>query len=269
MHLYNFNILTSALRGFGLHRPPRVLGPQGALVFAVAFTFLFQGGSASAAPSKLSGKLVLAAASKRPSPPQKSTGYVQRVPHPLVADKPVEDPFPSMFVVLMGGTPDEAGTKPERRPVDLLLLGHRFERLVVPVLVDQMVLLKNVSSKTSNKGLTPRIDAPGHKEVFASPGDAGSPLNPHGERELAVKEPFVPVVLRDREMGHLRTTLVGIPHKYFATPDAEGNFEIADVPAGSWTARVWYDHGWLEGTDTVVEIPAKGTKSIQSKSPRR
>jgi len=251
-----------------LHRPPRVSGPaKGSLVIATALALVFGAGSALAAPTKLTGKLVLAPASKRPSPPQKSVGYVQRVPHPLVADKPVEDPFPAMFVVLTGGTPDDDGTKPDRRPVDLLLLGHRFERLVVPVLVGQMVLLKNVSNKSGNKGITPQIDAPGHKEVFSSPGDAGSPLNPHGERELAVKEAFAPVVLRDREMAHLHTTLVGIPHKYFATPDSDGKFEIDGAPAGSWTARVWYDNGWLEGTDTVVEIPAKGTKSIQIEIP--
>ena len=233
------------------------------LIGATALVVSLSATQALAAPNKISGQLVLPSAGKRPSPPERSRGYVQRVPHPLVANKPVENPFPAMFVVLTGGTPDEAGTKPNRRPVDLLLIGHRFERLVYPALVGQMVLLKNVSTKTGNKGVTPRIDAPGHRNVFDSPSDAGNPLNPNGERELAVKEAFVPIELRDRELAHMRTILVGVPHKYFAIPGKNGKFEIANVPAGSWTARVWYDNGWLEGADTVVEVPARGVKNIK------
>lgn len=250
-------------RGVGLQSILR------ALVFAiVAIALASTGRVASAAPgATISGRLVLPAASKRPSPPVKSTGFVQRVAHPLLTGKPMENPYPSMFVVLSGGTPDDAGTKPSRRPVDLLLIGQRFERHIFPALVGQMVLLKNTSTQTSNRGVTPRIDAPGHRDIFANPSDAGNPLNPNGERELTLKEPFTPIELRDLDQSHIKTTLIGIPHKYFAVPKSDGRFDITGVPAGSWTARVWYDTGWLDGADTVVQVPVRGKKSITIRIP--
>jgi hypothetical protein len=47
---------------------------------------------------------------------------------------------------------------------------------------------------------------------------------------------------------------------FFATPDARGNFEIANVPEGDWTVRVWYDDGWIDRPDDKITVGAKRTE---------
>jgi hypothetical protein len=234
------------------------------LRYAIAFALL-----ATASPTlagTVSGSLKIDKA-KHPSPPERSRGYVARTPHPLLAGKPVENPFPSMFVVLSGGDLGEDAATPARRPVELELVGQRFARDVFPVMVGQLLLIKNVSKRTANKGVTPRIDAPGNRDVFANPGDAGTPINHNGERELTLKKAFSPVELRDLDSIHLRTKLVGVPHKHFAAPNRAGKFELTDVPAGSWTVRVWYKDGWLWGAERKVTVTAKGKATVNINIP--
>jgi len=167
-----------------------------------------------------------------------------------------------MFVVLTGGDPGEEGRKPARRPAEFNLIGERFERLVFPAMVGQMVVIRNLSTKSSTRGVTPRLDAPGNRDIFENPGDAGNPLNPKDEREVTIKKALTPIELRDLDSVHLRAYLVGVPHNLFAIPDAAGKFKIEGVPPGKWTVRVWYETGWLEGADTAVEVAQRGDKSV-------
>jgi hypothetical protein len=55
-------------------------------------------------------------------------------------------------------------------------------------------------------------------------------------------------------------------HPYFAVTDAEGNFEIKDVPAGTWNLIAWQEEkGWVtEGAKagTPVTVTADGVTNV-------
>jgi hypothetical protein len=75
--------------------------------------------------------------------------------------------------------------------------------------------------------------------TFAEPGEAVVLCNVHMEMEAHV------VVLRD---------------PYFTLSRADGGYEVAEVPPGSYRLRVWR-RGWLAKT-WMVQVPAAGTLTV-------
>jgi plastocyanin len=49
-------------------------------------------------------------------------------------------------------------------------------------------------------------------------------------------------------------------HPYFATTDADGNFEIKNAPKGKWRIVYWHENGFHKGRDGANGFPVDTTK---------
>jgi plastocyanin len=78
-----------------------------------------------------------------------------------------------------------------------------------------------------------------HSIIFNQPGDVVILCNIHMEMEAHV------LVLED---------------PYFATVARDGSYHIRDVPAGTYTLRIWRKH-WLSFTQ-AIDVPAIGDAAI-------
>lgn len=213
---------------------------------AVAVAVLAIGLTAPATAGPVSGKLELPP--RGPDrPPVRGKAFVDRTPNPLAPVRPV-DPLPSIVVVLEPA-PTTQFVPPPPAAVTWDLLGESFARPVLPVRVGGEVLLRN-------KGRTsPVLVATGKPDLLAR-----KPLNPTAEvLFIPGKEPGA-VELVDASGPHLRGRIVVLQSPYFAVPNARGEFELADVPPGDWTVRVWYDGGWVDRPDDKISVGTRRTE---------
>ncbi len=193
-------------------------------------------------------------------PPQRGPqGFVERFENPL---RPVkrDDPKPWMIVVLEGDNLAQGATdaSSNRRPVRYELRGESFAIPLLPVVAGSRVELRN-----SGFG-TPNLYAPAHPEMLSD-----LQLKPREVHAISVPEtPFTRVLLRARNVVHIDGQLVTMPHSYFSRVDDRGRFEIAGVPPGVWTVRVWYRTGWLAGVKQEVRVDRKRAVVSLSISPR-
>lgn len=205
----------------------------------------------------VTGVVALPAPDRRGEPPVLNEGFVPRARNPLKAPRAF-DPLPWVVVVLDGGDVDPADAAPPKTPVRYDVVGESFEVPLLPVVTGAKVEIKNVG-----KG-SPRVYSPQESELL--PGD---PINPKGVRTSeAIAEPHRLIELRDHDSAHLRGHLVAFHHAYFALPDDSGRFEIAGVPAGTWTVKIWYRDGWIELPQKVtVSVSRRGARSVKVELP--
>jgi hypothetical protein len=222
---------------------PRVLVAGLVATLALATT------TAPAIAGTVTGKVAIDATrfGSRPAPPNQ--GFLGRIENPLAPIKPF-DPLPYMIVVLEG--PGE-GEPNQPKLVRYDIVGESFERPVTAVLLNTDIELHN-----SGRG-APVIAADGKPDLV--PAD---PINPGGGHTIKASTAGL-LVLRAQKAAHLVGRVLVLPHRFFATVNAKGEFSLDDVPAGRWTVRIWYKDGWLERTDETIDVGTKGKTNVEPK----
>jgi hypothetical protein len=191
------------------------------------------------------------------APPVRNQGFIERIENPL---RPIQsfDPRPYLVVVLDDGPVDEAATQAPAAPVAYSLVGESFDPPLMPVVAKTRVELRN-------RGPRPVVlFTPEDPDLVDSVA-----LKPKGFHEFQIAKPGHVVLIRSQDSVHLSGRVVAFPHRYFATLDARGRFEIKGVPEGTWKARLWYRDGWLEGVQATVEVGSKSTDLTLKVSPTR
>lgn len=185
-----------------------------------------------------------------PRPATQTRGYLDRSENPLLPVRPV-DPLPAIVVVLESATAPAATTA---SAVTWDLLGDSFARAVQPVAVGADVVIRN-----RGRG-APVLVAAQQPDLLPK-----KPLNPTAELRF-VAQPAGVLDLADQSTPHLHGRILVLPTNLFAAPSAAGRFEIANVPPGTWTVRVWYDRGWVDRPDETITVGA-GRLEINPKLP--
>ena len=72
------------------------------------------------------------------------------------------------------------------------------------------------------------------------------------------------VPIRCHIHASMKAFIVVLPNPYFAVTNSNGLFRISNVPAGTYTIKVWSEHGTPQ-TQTV-EVPATGEAKVIFKS---
>jgi len=200
----------------------------------------------------VSGSIKLPDPAARGEPPQRNQGFLARVRNPILAPVPF-DPLPWIIVVLepQGALSAEA-KQPPKLPPRYELIGEAFARPIFGVMVNSEVEIKN-SGRNSH-----RLVAPAIPELLE-----GDPVNPGGVRTATLSVAHHSIEIRDPDSAHVSGHLVAFPLRYFAVVDGGGNFEIADVPGGRWTVRLWYRDGWLKMKQETIDVDAKRTSSVK------
>jgi len=117
-------------------------------------------------------------------------------------------------------------------------LNCRFEPHMLAVRTGETLLLKNSDPVAHNAAVYVRRTTP-FSEVI--PQDR--PL----EKKFAKAE-TVPTRVDCSIHAWMKAWLIITDHPYVAITDADGNFELRNVPAGEWKFRVWHERpGFLEG----------------------
>jgi hypothetical protein len=239
--------LADLARRAGRRRAPRAV----ALAITLG-TVMVLAAPALAERGHVAGEVTLAPEAQRGVPPVRSEGFVARAQNPL---KPVEayDPRPYLVVVLEGGP--AGGPSPR---IEYAIEGSSFTGPVLPVQAGVPFEITNRSAHS------PRLFAVGAADVLA-----GEPLNPRGTQSATFSEAYRPIRIRDRDSAHLEATVVAFPHPYFSRVSSDGRFEVDEIPAGTYTARVWYRDGWLNTRPEQVTVSAGGQARVQIAIPPR
>jgi hypothetical protein len=203
---------------------------------------------AIAAAGNVSGKIDLPPGGAG-APPVRSKGFLDRSDNPHLPARAM-DPMPQLVVVLVGG--DAPASAPPQ--VVWELLGESFARPVLPVAAGTPVLIKNLGKGSPVLRATEAPD-------LIQPG----PINPRAGKELKVGAGPV-YTITDPSAPYLVGRIVVMPSRLFATPDSAGRFDIADVPPGAYTLRIWFRDGWIERADDAITV-AGGRKEINPKIP--
>jgi plastocyanin len=82
---------------------------------------------------------------------------------------------------------------------------------------------------------------------------------PGATRTLTLNEPGEVLVLCNIHM-EMEAHILVLNEPYFSTVTANGSYRIADVPAGTYTVKIWHGH-WLAQGQTV-ELPASGNRTV-------
>ncbi len=213
----------------------RLLAPLAVLVVAVSVVAV----PAEAGP--VDGKLVLQPGGV-PRPPPRTRGFLEPIDNPHLPIKE-HDPLPAMVVVLEGPAKASGGA-PALATWDLL--GDSFSRPVIAVPVGGELRIRNLGRGT------PILTAVGQPDLIAR-----KPLNPTGEITFKVgAEPRV-IEIVDETAPHLRGRVVVLASPWIALPDAAGKFAFPDVPAGTWTLRVFYGTGWIDRPDDKLTVETR------------
>jgi hypothetical protein len=208
----------------------------------------------------VSGTLRLASPELRGEGPPRGRGFLERMRNPLKAPEPF-NPLPEIVVVLEGGVVHPDDRKPPTRTVRYRLVGESFESPVLPVVLGSKIEVFNQGRRW------PRLTSPTIEGLLES-----EPPLPHNDRRRFSKQietPYRAVVIRDLDAPHLVGRVVAVPHAYFSLVDAAGRFEIAGVPAGRWTVRIWYRDGFVEMADSHVDVKPKSTAKTSIELPAR
>jgi plastocyanin len=161
-------------------------------------------------------------------------------------------------VVYVEETPTEAHPDPHRLPRSRVIeqTEHRFVPSVVPVEVGAEVAFENrdrvyhsVFSVSQAKKFDLGMYAPGHRSKNVTFDKTGQ------------------VDLFSSLDASMAGYLLVLPHRYFAQPDAAGNFKLPPLPPGSYTIKAWHP---LFGTASAKVDVARGRSvTTQLKIPPR
>jgi hypothetical protein len=218
----------------------RLLRAAAVLVLAVLAS------ATAAVAGPVSGKLELPP--RGPDrPPMRGKAFVDRTPNPLAPVRPI-DPLPSI-VIMLEPAPTTTFPPPPPAVVHWDLLGESFVRPVFPVRAGGELSIRN-----KGKG-SPVLVAKGNPALIIK-----KPLDPTAELVFLPGKEAGTVEIVDESAPHLRGRIVVLPSPYFAVPDAKGGFEIASVPEGEWTVKVWFDDGWLDRADEKITVGSKRTE---------
>lgn len=242
-----FRIFEGLQRGFVSTTPGRIkiVRPTPAICTAAALALL-GALSTPAIAGDVSGTIALG--KSKPKPPVRSTGFVERKPNPIMETLRF-DPRREIVVVLEGGPMQPADQEPDRNGVKWQLMGESFDIPVLPIVAGTDIDLKYTGHGS------PTLYSPQDEALLKSEA-----ISRDGIRTLSVKEPGKAFEIRARGSQHLVGRIVAFKHRFFARLDGDGNFEIKDVPEGTWTLKLWYRDGWVDGVATAVEVTRRDRK---------
>mgnify|MGYP000084160869 CR=1 FL=1 len=200
--------------------------------------------SGRAAAGTVSGRLELPPPPARP--PVIARGFLDRIANPLAELQPV-NLAPYLAVALDA---ERAPTDGAPGQVTWDLVGESFARPVIAVPVGAEVVIRNVTSTARSL------------KAAEDPQLLVGPLNPTGSKSFRATKP-TSYAIADADAPHLRGHVVVVATRFVATVDDVGRFELADVPEGAYTLRVFYADpaggpaDWLPVTAAVV-VGGKG-----------
>jgi len=196
------------------------------------------------AHADVTGKVSLTGTAGRP--PLRGKAFLDRTENPFLGGKMV-DAMPHLVVVLIGdGLP-----VPPTPQVKWPLLGESFDRPLLPVIEGTEVVIRNDGRRA------PSLYIEGDSDLLPQ-----NPLNPRGERAFKAGAAGTLHQVRDADTPHLAGAVAVMPTAYFATPKKDGSFVIAGagIPDGTYTLKVWYRTGWLEGVSESITIDDEKAK---------
>jgi hypothetical protein len=222
------------------------------LCFAVFATCLFSGAAFGQGWGSLKGRIVYDGAPPAPQPiavtkDQEVCGKLNLVDESLVIGKNggIKNVLVFIYVERGGKTPEVHPdlTKAAVEPVVFDNLNCRFEPRMVLVQTNQTLTLSNSDPVAHNT----KVDS------FSQPIN---PLLPPGAK---LPQKFTAAErLPARASCSIHPWMTGWvvikDHPYMAVTDEEGNFEIKNIPAGTWTFQFWQEKsGYL----TKVNVNGK------------
>lgn len=180
--------------------------------------------------------------------PLRDPGFLERLENPHMPVRLV-DPTPLMVVVLEPAGAPPAAPAPGQATWELL--GASFAHPLFPVVAGTEVVIHNCAACR-----------PASLAIDQHPGmiEQGS-LNPKGEKHVKTTAPGV-LTVKDSELASLHGRIAVFDSPWFAQPDPTGKFEIKDVPAGTWTLKVWYDDHWIERGNETVTVEGKRNAEV-------
>jgi hypothetical protein len=222
------------------HVTPRIRAA--AIAISLIASLIAAGGAARA--GTVTGKLDLPPGG---APPLRDPGFLDRAENPHMPVKTV-DPTPFLVVVLEGATPSDAAATGQA-PWDLL--GASFAKPLLPVAAGTEVVIKNCHACREAS-----LFVDGQPDLIQK-----GALNPIGTKSVKTSKPGA-LVVKDDELTSLVGRIAVFDTPYFAQPDANGKFEIKDVPNGTYTVKVWYVDHFVERGNESVTIEGKHSADL-------
>ena len=103
------------------------------------------------------------------------------------------------------------------------------------------------------------VDFPNHDALFHNVFSYSQPKEfdlgryPKGDsRSVTFDRPGIISVYCDIH-AHMNAIILVLEHPFFATPDADGNYVIADVPDGVYTVKLWLDRDVVEQKSVTIK----------------
>jgi hypothetical protein len=207
-----------------------------------------------ASAGDLSGKVAL----KGTPPPEKTIEYDETCSklHPTIKTTRhyvvgKDQGLANVFVYISKGLEGKKFTPPTT-PVEFDQVGCNFNPYVFGVMVGQPVKIKNSDPLMHNIHAMPKVD--GNAEFnFAEPVQGDFNDTKWAE---SIKEPEVLVKIKCDVHQWMLAYGGVMNHPYFAVTDADGNFKIANVPAGKYTLTAYHlkAHGSKPGESQEITV---------------
>jgi hypothetical protein len=240
--------------------------------FALSLSVVFLAGSLQVASAgDVTGKITL----KGTPPPPITIAYddICSKIHPTVPTTRhyvvgKDNGLANVFVYISKGLEGKKFTAPTE-VVELDQVGCNYNPYVFGVMVGQPVRIKNSDPFMHNIHALPKVD--GNNEFnFAEPSQGDVNDTKWGE---SIKAPEVMLKLKC-DVHQWMFAYAGVQsHPYFAVSDADGNFKIANVPAGSYTLTAYHlkAHGSKPGESadiTVADSPVTANFTVEVPAPQ-
>jgi plastocyanin len=149
---------------------------------------------------------------------------------------PMVDPRMKMVVVLEGsGLSVKAGVKPE-----VTMSDARITPEVLPVQANQKITFSNKDSTVHN------LEALGTKFMQSLRLLSNSTATRSIDKPGAYR-------LHCTEVPHMVSTILVVTAPQFTLPDAAGAFDFSNIPAGSYTLKIWYSGKWVHSQPVAVK----------------
>jgi hypothetical protein len=136
----------------------------------------------------------------------------------------------------------------------------QFEPHVLALREGQSLVIRNSAKIPHNTNIVSSGSNPNLNPIIA-PGD--SKTVPASDWHASPSASSVSCTIHGWMKGYIRV----FNHPYFAVTDANGNFEIKGIPAGTWNLIVWHEEKGYDATaggktGTPVTVTASETKDL-------